>query len=248
MAAIPSLQSKELPAERFFRASLFLLVLTGTVCVIATGKLDLLSSALVVTALLYKGHRWWNHQPSELSSRKATWLVTGYLGFFPIDIFVFSRMFAANSPNPALYAALIAAVHFLLFITLVRLYSATTDRDALFLAMLSFAAVLASAVLTVDTTFLILFFVYLLFAVATFSTLELRRGANDGIRAEIVNPRERERRLARALSVAVMCATTGAIVVGGLLFFFFPRFSAGYLGRSNMNTTLMSGFTDEVEL
>jgi len=244
----PSLLAKELPAERFFRASLFLLILTGVVCVIATGKLDLPSSVFVVAALLYKGHRWWNHQPSELSSRRATWLVTAYLAFFPIDIFVFSRMFTANSSNPALYAALIAAVHFLLFITLVRLYSATTDRDALFLSMLSFAAVLASAVLTVDTTFLILFFVYLLFAVGTFAALELRRGASDGIRAEITNPRERERRTARALSVAVMCATVGAIVVGGLLFFFFPRFSAGYMGRSNMNTTLMSGFADEVEL
>ncbi len=41
---------------------------------------------------------------------------------------------------------------------LVRLYSATTDRDALFLTMLSFAAILASAVLTIDTTFLGLFF------------------------------------------------------------------------------------------
>ncbi len=246
--ANPSLLAKALPAERFFRASLFLLILTGSVCIIATGKLDLPSSVLVVAALLYKGHRWWNHQPSELSPRTATWLVTGYLGFFPIDIFVFSRIFTANSPNPALYSALIAAVHFLLFITLVRLYSATTDRDALFLTMLSFAAVLASAVLTVDTTFLILFFVYLLFAVATYAALELRRGASDGIPAEIANPRERERRLARALSVAVLCATVGAIVSGGMLFFFFPRFSAGYLGRSNMNTTLMSGFSDEVEL
>jgi protein-glutamine gamma-glutamyltransferase len=238
----------ELPAERFFRASIFLLILTGAVCVVATGKLDLISSALVVAGLLYKGHRWWNHRPPELSPRAATWLVTGYLGFLPIDIFVFSRMFTANSPNPPLYAALIAAVHFLLFITLVRMYSASTDRDALFLSMLSFAAVLASAVLTVDTTFLALFFVYLLFAVAAFASLELRRGAADALPAQIANPGERERRLARALSVAVFCVTVGAIFTGGLLFFFFPRFSAGYMGRTTMNTTLMSGFTDDVEL
>ncbi|HLK03789.1 MAG TPA: DUF3488 and transglutaminase-like domain-containing protein [Candidatus Acidoferrum sp.] len=249
MAAFsPSLSSTELPAERFFRASLFLLILTGAVCVVSTGKMDLPSSLFVIAALLYKGHRWWNHRPSELSARAATWLVTGYLGFFPIDLFVFSRIFTANSPNPALYAALIAAVHFLLFITLVRLYSATTDRDALFLAMLSFAAVLVSAVLTVDTTFLALFFVYLLFAVSTFATLELRRGASSGIAAQIADPRERERRLARALSVAVIFATLGAIAAGALLFFFFPRFSAGYMGRTSMNTALMSGFTDEVEL
>src|SRR5882672_8100263 len=193
----------ELPAERFFRSSIFLLILTSAVTLVATGKLDLVSSVLCVAGLLYKGHRWWNHRPAELSARTATWLVTGYLAFFPIDIFVFSRILTANSPNPGLYAALIAAVHFLLYIMLVRLYSATTDRDAFFLSMLSFAAVLASAVLTVDTTFLVLFFVYLLFAVAAFSSLELRRGATDAVSAQIVNPREREKRMARALSVAV---------------------------------------------
>ena len=247
-AAIPSLNSSDLPAERFFRASLFLLILTGAVCVISTGKLDLLSSILAVAGLLYKGHRWWNHRPTELSARAANWLVTGYLAFFPVDILVLSRMYAAGSPNPALYGGLIAAIHFLFFITLVRLYSASTDRDALFLSMLSFAAVLASAVLTVDTTFLILFFVYLLFAVATFASLELRRGAAEALPTQLPNPREREKRLARALGAAVLCATIGAIFSGGLLFFFFPRFSAGYLGRTTMNTTLMSGFTDTVEL
>src|SRR5215475_545702 len=245
---VASLASSDLPAERFFRASVFLLILTGVLCIVSTGKLDLLSSAIAVIGLLYKGHRWWNRHPPELSTRTATILVTGYLAFFPFDIFILSRMFAAGSPNPALYGGLIAAVHFLLYITLVRLYSAATDRDALFLSMLSFAAVLASAVLTVDTTFLILFLVYLMFAVATLASLELRRGAADALPLQIANPRDRERRLARALGIAVVCVTIGAMAAGGLLFFFFPRFSAGYLGRTSMNPTLMSGFTDDVEL
>src|SRR5215831_3270910 len=248
MAGSISTPVVELPAERFFRASVFLLILTSVVCLVATGKLDLVSTILSVAGLLYKGHRWWNHSPTELSAQIATWLVTGYLAFFPLDIFVFSRILTANSPNPGLYAAFIAAVHFLLYIMLVRLYSATTDRDSLFLCMLSFAAVLASAVLTVDTTFLALFFVYLLFAVAAFSSLELRRGATGAVSAQIINPHEREKRTARALTVAVFCVTLGAMFTGGLLFFFFPRFSAGYMGRTSMNPTLMSGFTDDVEL
>ncbi len=248
MASTVSTPVVELPAERFFRASVFLLILTSVVCLVATGKLDLVSSVLSIAGLLYKGHRWWNHRPAELSTRTATWLVTGYLAFFPLDIFFFSRILTANSPNPGLYAALMAAVHFLLYIMLVRLYSATTDRDSLFLCMLSFAAVLASAVLTVDTTFLVLFFIYLLFAVAAFSSLELRRGATDAVSAQIINPREREKRTARALTIAVFCVTLGAMFTGSLLFFFFPRFSAGYMGRTSMNPTLMSGFTDDVEL
>ena len=37
-------------------------------------------------------------------------------------------------------------------------------------------------------------------------------------------------------------------MIGGALFFFFPRFSAGYLGRTSFQPSLMSGFSDDVEL
>ena len=245
-AALPV--AEPLPAERFFRASLFFLILTAILCVAATGKLDWFSSILAPGAVLYKGHRMLRSYPAEISHRLATWLVIGYLIFFPVDIFFFSRMFAANSPNPPLYAALIGAVHFLLFVTLVRFYSATTDRDALFLAMLSFAGILASAVLTVDTTFLVLFFVYLLFATATFSGMELRRGARGAVMPPAALQPDRERRLARALSLATVFVAIGAIAVGGVLFFFFPRVGAGYMGRTSLNPSLMSGFSDVVEL
>src|SRR5262249_1338876 len=113
--------SSELPPERFSRASVFLLLLTGVLCIVSTGKLDLLSGGLTLIGLLYKGHRWWNHRPPELSTRMATLLVTGYLAFFPFDIFILSRMFSAGSPNPALLGGLLAAVHFLLYIPLLRL-------------------------------------------------------------------------------------------------------------------------------
>jgi len=243
--AVPA---EPLPAERFFRASLFCLILTSITCVVTTGKLDLVWSTLAPVAVLFKGHRLWTSRPTEISPRAATFLVIGYLFFFPIDIFFFSRSFTANSPNPPLYAALIAAVHFLLFVMLVRFYSASTDRDALFLAMLSFAGILASAVLTVDTTFLILFFVYLLFAAATFSGMELRRGANGAVMPPLAMQPDRERRLARALSLATVSTAVGALAIGAVLFFFFPRVGAGYMGRTNLNPSLISGFSDIVEL
>src|SRR4029077_15104866 len=152
-----------LPAERFFRASLFFLILTSVGTLVSTGKLDVITCILAPLPMLYKGARLWRAQPAELSPSTATWLVIAYLAFFPLDIFFVSRAFVASSSNPALLAALLAAVHFLVFVMLVRLYSATTDRDALFLAMLAFAAMLASCILTVDTSFLILFFIFLLF-------------------------------------------------------------------------------------
>ena len=156
-----------LPAERFFRLSLFLLILTSVTTLVATGKLDIFTAILAPLVILYKGHRWWRGYPVELQHRTATIFVVAYLAFFPLDVFFISRSFVANSSNPPLYAALIGSVHFLLFVLVMRFYSSASDRDALFLAMLAFAGVLAAAVLTVDSTFFFLFFVFLLCGIAT---------------------------------------------------------------------------------
>jgi protein-glutamine gamma-glutamyltransferase len=249
MAASASITSvPALPAERFFRTSLFLLMTTAVATLVSTGKLDLVTMIVAPSAVLYKGVRWWRRCPAEIPQRIATRLVVAYLLLFPLDVIFLSRSFVSASSNPALYAALLGAIHFLLFVMLIRLYSANTDRDALFLTMLSFAAILASAVLTIDTTFLGLFFLFLLFGVATFVGLEMRRGSKGAIAPEVDAQPKQERRLDRALVFAALSVALGAMIIGGALFFFFPRFSAGYLGRTSLQPTLMSGFSDDVEL
>ena len=236
-----------LPAEQYFRASLSLLVLTSILTLASTGKLDLITSLIAPLAALHKGYRWWHGRSAELSSRAATWCLLVYLAFFPVDALFLSRFFVGGSSNPPLFALLLAVVHFLIVAMLVRFYSASTDRDALFLSMLSFAAILAAAILTVDTLFLTLFFLFLLSGVSTFIGLELRRGAAGAISPALAH-RETERKLNRSLSLAALSVAVGAILLGGMFFFFFPRFSAGYLGRVSFSPTLMTGFTEDVEL
>src|SRR5262245_6349955 len=104
--------AQRLPAERFFRVSLFLLLFTAILTLIGTGKIDIFTSALAMVALLYRVRRWWYGHEPELKARTATILVLGYLLFFPVDMFFLSSSLAANSPNPPLYAALISSVHF----------------------------------------------------------------------------------------------------------------------------------------
>jgi len=246
-ATSPSVQLSPLPAERFFQGSLLLLIGSSIATLIATGKVDPIASVIAALAMVYKAYRWWKREQPELSHRVATFLVLGYLVIFPLDVLLFSRAYVSNSPNPALYAALLGAVHFLLFVMMARLYSATTDRDAFFLSILAFAGILAAAILTIDTLFLVMFFIFIFFGVATFVGMELRRGGRCATTAAIVSPAQ-ERQLARALTAAAVSVSLGAIAIGGTLFFFFPRFSAGYLGRASMQPSLMSGFSDNVEL
>jgi len=248
MASLIATPASSLPAERFYRTALFFLVLTSVMTLVATGKLDLFTTILAPGLVLYKGVRWWQGEPPELRQAVATRLVLAYLFVFPVDIFFVSRFLAGDTPNPGLYAALLAAVHFLLFVTLVRFYSVATDRDAMFLSMLAFAGVLASAVFTVDTSFLIFFVIFLLFAVAVFVGLEIRRGATGAIFPPLSADIHQERKFDRALSFAALSVALGAIAFGSVLFFVFPRFSAGYFARTGLQPSLMTGFTDNVEL
>jgi protein-glutamine gamma-glutamyltransferase len=249
MASTIAAPTGSLPADRFYRTALFFLVLTSVVTLVTSGKLDPISVILAPALVLYKGFRWWRGKPVELPHRLATRLVVGYLFFSPFDFFISAKALAGDAQNPGLYAALLAAVHFLLFVTIVRLYSVTSDRDALFLSMLSFAGVLASAVFTVDTSFLVFFLVFLIFAIAVFVGLEIRKGANHAIfPAPSGTQPEHEHKFYKALSLATLCLALGAMALGSVLFFVFPRFSAGYFARSGVQPSLMSGFSDNVIL
>src|SRR5437016_13833976 len=87
------------PAERFFRVSLFLLLLTAILTLVGTGKIDLFASIVATFALLYRVRRWWYGHEPELTSRTATFIVLCSLNFFPIDMFFLSRCLAPNYLN-----------------------------------------------------------------------------------------------------------------------------------------------------
>jgi hypothetical protein len=234
--------------RRYFEVSLYLLLLTSTLALISTGKLDPISIVVPPAALVVKGYRWWRGRGPEFSHRVATSLVVAYMVFFPLDLWVFSRALAVNAPNPALYAALLATIHVMLFAMLVRLYSARTTRDYLFLAMLAFTTMLASAILTVDTTFLIFFLVFLVLGVSTFVGLEMRRSAEGASAPPLESGTPAGRRLHRALGLTSTSVAVSALAIGAAIFLLLPRFTAGYLPSFNLEPSLITGFSDNVEL
>ena len=249
MASSAQPAASPLPAvQRYFEISLYLLVSTGCMAVIATGKLDLFSTVVTPVALAYKGIGIWRDRGPEMSARIATGLVLGYFLFFPLDLWVFSRALAQGAPNPTLYAALIAAIHLMLFATLVRLYSARTNRDYAFLAVLAVTSMLASAILTVETGFLIALAAFLVLAVSTFVALEMRRSAGGAVSPHVDSGSPMARQLNRALGITSVLVAVSALAIGAVIFFLIPRFTTGYLGGLNLQPGLTTGFTDEVAL
>ncbi len=99
------------------------------------------------------------------SRELTTTLTLAYVAFYLAAYFMFSGLFVT------------ATVHLVLFVMVVRLFSTKRDRDYYFLAVISFLMVLAAAVLTVNSTFLLAFAVFMLMAVVTCILMEMRRAS-----------------------------------------------------------------------
>src|SRR5690348_16624758 len=115
--ATPSAQpaSASLPPviERYFEVSLYLLVLTGFVTLASTGGLDLPAALLVGTAILFRGYLLASRRTVLIPEKWTTTLTLAYVAFYLADYFVFSGVFVT------------ATVHLVLFVMIVRLFSAT---------------------------------------------------------------------------------------------------------------------------
>ncbi|HEX3092471.1 MAG TPA: DUF3488 domain-containing protein, partial [Candidatus Angelobacter sp.] len=222
-------------AERFFQWSLYVLVVVGFTALMGTNKLDLPSLFLVLPALLLRGYFLLMHRKIAISERWTTALTVLYFAFYTADYFYFSQSFIN------------ATVHMVLFSMIIKIFSVRRDRDLMYLAVLSFLMLLAAAVLTVDTLFLLTFSLFILVAIATFISMEMRRSEQETLAAG-VSPRDDVKFHS---SLAGISAILGLLTLAGaaVIFFILPRVSSnGYLRNLGMQSSLVSGFSPEVNL
>jgi len=223
--------------NRYFEFSLYLLVLVGFGTLASTGGLDLPAILLAGTALALRGYLLAERRPVAISERWTTPLTIAYFVFYLVDFFLLSHSF------------LTATVHLVLFAAVVRSFSLRRDRDYTMLAILAFLMVLASAVLTVDSVFMLFFAAFMVMAVATFILMEMRRS---GLAAHFQARHSGDMRERRQLAFSLARVTPGLmlmILVGATaVFFLLPRMSAGYLGGYTYGTDFSTGFSDQVQL
>jgi transglutaminase-like putative cysteine protease len=224
--------------ERHFQVSLFLLLSTGFATLASTGRLDGLSLLLAGIGLVLRGWQLARNYEFRISERWTSWITLGYVLFYAADYFLFS----ARSSTPFVAAT----VHLVLFAMVVKIFSIQRDRDYVYLAVLAFLEVLAASVLTVDTIFLASFALFLLVAVNTLVSFELRHSARV---AEICAlSGEQQRRLPRSLSAYTLALVAGILLLAAGLFFVLPRAAGGYLAALATQSQVVSGFNNEVNL
>ncbi len=232
---VPSSLTRAIP--RYFEITLYLLVLTGFVTLASTKGLDAPSTLFVAAALLLRGFVLATNRALLIPERWTTILTIVYVAFYVVDYVLLSRQFVATT------------VHLVLFLTVMRLFSARRDRDHYFLAVIAFLMVLASAVLTVDSTFLFAFAIFMLFAIATFILMEMKRtSANSAATAKVSDGSQGDRKLVVSLAGAASAILLLILIAGTAIFFVLPRLSTGYLSAFSTSGGLSTGFSDHVEL
>jgi hypothetical protein len=227
--------AREGSAERFFQWSLYLLLVTGFCTLMGTGKLDVPSLMLMIPAVLLRGYALLMRKKFVLTERWTTYLTLTYLAVYAADYFYLSQSFVSST------------VHLVLFSLVMKIFSVRRDRDLVYLAVLSFGLVLFAVILTVDTLFLLTFALFILAAMATFISLEMRRSERESAAAPLV-PRQEAQFYHSMVGVS---ATLGALTLGGavLIFFVLPRLnSVGYLRSLGTQSAISTGFSQDVQL
>jgi protein-glutamine gamma-glutamyltransferase len=223
--------------ERYFEIALYLLVFAGFGCLASTGGLDLAPVLLVSAALLLRGYALVSRQCLLIPESWTTPLTLAYGLFYLADYFLISRTFLAST------------VHLVLFVMVVRLFSARRERDYYFLAVISFLMLLGASVLTVESTFLFAFAAFMAVGVVTFILMEMLSASRQ---ATVQAAATGDRFLAQQLGLWLVLSAPGFVfflfMTGAVIFLVLPRLSNSYLSEYAASTGIATGFSDQVQL
>ena len=238
-------RQSNISVQRYFEVSLLLTLATAFITVTMTGKLDFVSTVVVSTALGVKLWGYFREVDLSLSPRTVTRVSIFYIFFYALDFLIFS-------PGPGLLDRMLTAtVHLVLFTTVIKIFSSRTYRDYGYLATLSFMMMLAGAILTVSTTYLILFVLYVILAISTFISYEIKQGMESATRAPegpFRKPRQNRAAVEGALMRAAVGLAVGIFLLATVLFFVVPRYRTGYLTSLSSQAQNITGFSETVNL
>src|SRR3989475_6310068 len=214
--------------QRYFQISCHALMISAFAALALTGRLDIPAIVIFTTGLSVSVYRTLKGLPEPLSPRGAFILSCLYIVFFVFDMMVLSASFIP------------ASIHLVLFLQVAKLYQKKTDRDYLYLIVLSFLQILAASALTIDISFVVMLFLFLVALISTLMSFDMHRAE----RKRAVT----EENIAVPLGGMSLWAAVWVIVTGVVLFLVIPRVGTGYFTRAATQSLLISGFADSVKL
>ena len=214
--------------QRYFQISCHALIVSAFIALALTGRLDIPAIVLFTAGLAVSVYRTIKGLPPLVSARGAFFLSCLY-----IIVFLFDSIFVSRSFIPA-------TIHLVLFLELAKLFQEKSDKDYLYLIILSFLQILAASSLTIDMSFVATLFLFLVALVSTLMSFDMYRSERKSA--------AQAQQIAMPLGGMSVWATIWIILTGVVLFLIIPRVGAGYFSRAATPALLLSGFTESVQL
>lgn len=228
--------------ERYFKVCSYLLISTGFLTLVLTGRVDFFSILLYTLALLLSWRSDFPGSRLQIEKKTANWLALTSLPFIYIDF----RYLSGNFVGPL--------IHFALFISIFNLFKRKEHRDWVFLYLIALSEVLFAAILTIDITFIVMLSIFLFLALATLEAFEIRRSSTDVLvpkDEKVVNRLGQQIQKSRIVYLVVITLVMAFLigVIATPIFLLIPRLNTGVFA-SQMGTSMVSitGFSDEVEI
>ena len=167
-----------------------------------------------------------------LPSRVTGALALLYLGFFPIDWYYLSGSF------------LLATVHMVFFLAVLKLITAKTARDFGYLKVIAGLELIAAAILSGGASFLIYLSIFVFFAIVAFASGEVYRGAADSATISRAGLPSFSLRLGWLSGFLFL----GILLLTAAMFLILPRTARAAFARLGPPRARLMGFSNSVRL
>lgn len=219
------------PVKRFFELSLLGMLASGYLAVAGSGYLSIPAAVIAACALCLRAMQILGRFEMEIPPAAVTLATAAYIAFFAADYLWLSREF------------LQATVHLVIFLAVVKLFTAKTTRDFFYLEIIAFLEILAASILSASATFFVALALFLFFTVATFASGEIRRsGSIQQHAVRGVNG------VGFRLSALTGSVTLGILLLSSVLFFLLPRTARAAFQHLISERYHIAGFSNEVNL
>ncbi len=214
---------------------LLVLLAGGFFMLVGTGQIGLPVTVLgflaltTRTILLVRGNRW------QLPPRWANVATLVFLALLPLDTYFISGSFIT------------ALAHLVVCAAVLKLFSTTRARDYFYLGVLAFLEVLAATTLTVSSSFLLYFVLFVVLSICVFTGFEMLRAESGENLIVVQQASARRLRLRGTLLTTSLAMGVAIVVLASAIFFLLPRMSFSYWSPLH-NGTAITGFSDQVQL